>query len=653
MEKAKLSVVKTKNNAIEVKIVFENGKSIPIQKFNQPDPLSYNNKEVEVVRESGAIVAIYLNGNEIYNRDKARATYNDRRHSKDQTYYNKLNHFNQKGQQQSISVIYSKSPYNFVPLNEKVVFTEPPPDFDRYHLDRYTGYIELSIEAKTPVYIRDTMTEDEEKRENFINSDFFSPGGRLRIPGSSLRGMIRTMVEIISFGKFGFFDDRRLYFRGLADKSSIRKEYQNIMSSFDSNSKKSVYKMSAGYIYRKGLHYYIKPATTFGQISKSNAEEYINDSIKEFTYYPYKDESVLVVSGHMNNKKREWIISKPSNGAADIELSSQDILDYKNDSNRNKKVPDLLNIKKGEKIPCFYILYSDNQGRQRVAFGHTAMFRIPYKKSISDHIPSNLLDREKTDISEAIFGKESEFASRVFFEDAFWVGDSKSALMGETTPKILSGPKPTTFQHYLEQKDINLQDFPKNLANYNSDTNIRGYKLYWHKDGNDWIETEKEIHKTQYTKINPVKAGTTFRARIRFENLSAVELGALLFALDLPDGCCHKLGMAKPLGLGSIRITPKLFLSDRKMRYEDLSAEWIDSIKEADRKNIDEFKFKFENYILKNIQSSEKSLWNEYRMKQLRVMLDWTKKPSNDKTGYLGLGEFRNRRVLPHPEKVI
>jgi len=33
--------------------------------------------------------------------------------------------------------------------------------------------------------------------------------------------MTRTMVEIVSFGKFGFFDDKRLYFRAVADTSSL------------------------------------------------------------------------------------------------------------------------------------------------------------------------------------------------------------------------------------------------------------------------------------------------------------------------------------------------------------------------------------------------------------------------------------------------
>ena len=96
------------------------------------------------------------------------------------------------------------APYHFIPLNETVVEAPRPPDFDRYYQERFTGYIELFIHTETPLYIRDSLTEEEMrqadkmKKENkkFINSDFFSPAGRIRIPGSSLRGMIRTLSLI-------------------------------------------------------------------------------------------------------------------------------------------------------------------------------------------------------------------------------------------------------------------------------------------------------------------------------------------------------------------------------------------------------------------------------------------------------------------------
>jgi CRISPR-associated protein (TIGR03986 family) len=312
------------------------------------------------------------------------------------------------------------------------------------------------------------------------------------------------------------------------------------------------------------------------------------------------------------------------------------------------------------KIKCpVFILYTDSKGKDKISFGHTGFFRLAYEKTIGDHIPPELKNPDITDLAEAIFGNEKTHAGRVFFEDAYLDGKPEDFMLPSAIPKILSNPKPTCFQHYIEQNEENLKDHPKNLAHYNSENPIRGYKLYWHRSGENWIETNKENiekHSTQYTKITPVKAGAIFKGRIRFENLSKVELGALLFALDLPDGLAHKIGMGKPLGLGSVKITPKLYLSDRKRRYTDLFAEWDGLNDETNR--ITEFKDEFEKYVLDKlrnsgaIQENINSLWNIERMQQLKAMLDFDNKPNDDETDYLPLDEFKERKVLPKPNEI-
>lgn len=51
-----------------------------------------------------------------------------------------------------------------------------------------------------------------------------------------------------------------------------------------------------------------------------------------------------------------------------------------------------------------------------------------------------------------------------------------------------------------------------------------------------------------------VKEGITFKAKLYVKNLSTVELGALLWLLDLPDDHFHRLGGGKPFGFGSVRV---------------------------------------------------------------------------------------------------
>lgn len=663
MEKARFNISNSKAGSVVVEIIFSNNKKIPLsQKLNYSDPISLNGKEIEVERQNGQIVKIVYEGNEIYSKSIQSGPQNRQGSLKKSSFGSPDNRgFNQKTSPSSDGDIYSKAPYNFIPLNEKVVEAEKVPDFDRYYKDRYTGYIDLEIQTLTPIYIRDTLTveeyrkrdEMEKNKQTFINPDFFGPGGILRIPGSSLRGMIRTLVEIVSFGKFETFEDKRLYYRGLADVSGLRKEYQSHMSSRDKNSKVAQYKMSAGILKKEGFNYFIIPSKSFRQIPKPEARKLIEAQGKKyenFKFYEVK-EGYIVVSGDMQNKKKDWLIGLVDTNVQPIQIQDEDIKNYKKDINRSSKVPDLLKLA-SEGVPCFYSIYEDKQGNKRIAFGHTAMFRLPYQKTIGDHVPPYLKDEQVIDLGIAIFGDMKRFSSRVFFEDALLdveANEANNVLMETASPKILSGPKPTCFQHYIEQRPDNLEYHPKNLAHYNSDNPIRGYKLYWHREPKDWIETNRENiekHKTQYTKITPVKEGTVFRGRIRFENLSRVELGALLFVLDLPEGLAHKLGMAKPLGLGSVRITPTLYLSDREKRYTDLFYEW-DGIKKQE--GI-EFKNSFEQYVLERLE--EKSLWELDRLKELKRMLSFTSKPKNSKTSYMELAEFRKRKVLPHPNQI-
>ncbi len=44
----------------------------------------------------------------------------------------------------------------------------------------------------------------------------------------------------------------------------------------------------------------------------------------------------------------------------------------------------------GKPIACFYIHWQDSDDHDRIAFGHTAMFRLPYEKSPRDLLPAYL-----------------------------------------------------------------------------------------------------------------------------------------------------------------------------------------------------------------------------------------------------------------------
>jgi CRISPR-associated protein (TIGR03986 family) len=676
-------------------------------------------------------------------------------------------------------------PYNFVPLNEnpveatcypgKIIDQEKALKLNIYLPDLKTGYIDIKLTTLTPLYIRDALidtelkekTEKEKNKDRYINPDFFSPGKKVRIPGSSLRGMIRIMMEIVTFGKFTQFDgDRKFFYRALGDKSlDLRDKYNNLFTKNINYNGTECYRMKcyAGFLTKINGEYRIKPSDSI-KVNGENVyvfrieNDLINLNIPEthlddnyffqkvyFRYDPgpvhkhrggqiklfylivtkISDTEIdgyrkgyLIITGPLPHKHMQHIILPPDNRAPALDIVPEFIEAYKKDKYRKAvNLIDLLDAlstnQQNAMLPCFYLKGKDPSGNEKViAFGHTPYFRFPYQYKIRDLVPPALLKDNLVDIPEAIFGNEKSFASRVFFEDAFPLGNVDFEPI--CIPKILAEPKPTCFQFYLKQENFNkkFDEYNKfrgyrGLKDYNNNNNlIRGYKLYWHhteehldfkgsikldatklksteidflKNHNIQIKNnetesyfeitndllrkinEKEDLKkivdiiakydTQHTVITPISARNEFKARIRFENLTDVELGALLFVLSLPKNCAHKLGMGKPLGLGSVTIqVENLFISNRVTRYSSLESEWLDSIT-TDKNQI---KIVIENYVkifekfIKdklnwNKYCNQASLWDHPRLKELKALLSFDPAPIS---GYPSLAEYQQRHPL-------
>ncbi|MDN5850147.1 MAG: RAMP superfamily CRISPR-associated protein [Nitrococcus sp.] len=155
------------------------------------------------------------------------------------------------------------APYNFVPLPETVVpAVDSPdklPDHDSYYVrdndkddDKYkhSGYFDVTLTTKSPLYIRCPLTleqfasNEEEKDQSgqpigrntpFTDRiknppEFFYTRAPEQpvIPGSSLRGMLRALLEIVSYGKTTSVTDKRLFYRTV-DGSSVGKHYSEHM----------------------------------------------------------------------------------------------------------------------------------------------------------------------------------------------------------------------------------------------------------------------------------------------------------------------------------------------------------------------------------------------------------------------------------------
>ncbi|HPW24303.1 MAG TPA: TIGR03986 family CRISPR-associated RAMP protein [Candidatus Syntrophosphaera thermopropionivorans] len=606
------------------------------------------------------------------------------------------------------------APYNFVSLDDIVIFYNKDALPRRNSFTGLSGRINLNIETKTPLYIQRTLTEKEveeltkiEKEENNKEKirDFnrkiyqsFSPAsGKYKIPGSSLRGMVRSLYEIATYSKMSFLDDRKLYFRAFADRAKLLQEYYNKrMINEDKNAIPRL-KVKAGYLFKSGKDFYINEAENYYRVEEDKVlnEDFIklpfskkgNDEKSKYDDYitanpylkigyskknhivrngfiiinnimPYNEvlpedyqEGYIVFSKGIplssKTKRKYWVVGKKTDKKHKIDETV--VNDYYNDKNRNSiNLIDYLNKNKKEYtngIPCFF-LYEDGQV---TAFGNTALFRISYKNSIGKLLPENHKSDE-LDMAEALFGRvmkkqEDTINGRIYFDDA--VAKEAVAFEKPIYPKILANPKPTSFQLYLKQpSDVTFDT----IRHYDSpDAKLRGYKQYWHKKSENFEEDSPDFDPqkdTQHTLIAPIKPGAKFQGSIRFENLSEEELGALLFVLNLPEGYCHKIGMGKPLGLGSIKITATLNILDPKKRYSNLTDNGYTN--DDPSKYLDAYKELLKKHHILNTENP----WDLMRFRELKKMLDFANHPDESKTEYMPLDQFRERGVLPEPLKV-
>jgi len=142
--------------------------------------------------------------------------------------------------------------------------------------------------------------------------------------------------------------------------------------------------------------------------------------------------------------------------------------------------------------------------------------------------------------------------------------------MEERTLAILASPKPSATFFYL----LDTSDKPRPQLSYDPRTaRLRGRKHYLtHQEVDTDIAFSSPKSGQNRTAIDAVAEGATFSFTIRFWNLAAAELGALLWSIRLEDNMVHRLGYAKPLGFGAVRIdidtsSAETFLVDFDRRY--------------------------------------------------------------------------------------
>jgi hypothetical protein len=216
------------------------------------------------------------------------------------------------------------------------------------------------------------------------------------------------------------------------------------------------------------------------------------------------------------------------------------------------------------------------------------MFRLAYDLSVLELVKKTqpAAASEDADLAELMFGFVRRRAraerGRAEREDArrgrVAIGDARAQggtcrEVAEPIQAVLSAPKPTCYPSYVVQKKPQPpfrkgEGFQWETYMDQGRPKAAGWKRYLARR-----KEEKRPHippkanDRVTTRFRPLKAGAKFEFPIRVHNLRPVELGALVWALELGgfEDARHALGLGRSLGYGQVRLS----LADAHLERND------------------------------------------------------------------------------------
>ena len=505
-----------------------------------------------------------------------------------------------------------KSPFNFVPVSEKVYFPDWSEQIsqDVPFSDGVSGIIHLHIMTHTPTFVRNGHTQEDAKEKNATYNSFSKTNKEYFIPATSIKGEVRNILEILSFSKMDI-DHSSLFAQREWDKPNL----------YTLKSKPS--DVRCGWLRRKGNDYEIINCGKPYRISHKRLDEYIGESLMKNHFSKKngidlnekiegKDPKTAIFKYELMKKRgidltnlsfeldeeacnryntRRVLVTENGTIEGTIVLTGQPDQWTERDNPSIARPQgkyyefvfanneEIINDKKAydiskETFNHYKFIYQDSTEWQRIKvdietkqgvpvffrieenkikdFGMAFLYKLPYEKSPFEVLPK-AHKSETPDLAQCIFGytsKNKSLKGRVLFGHAF----SNDAQPDKDITLTLNTPKASYYPIYIQQEGRN--GIVTRYETYN-DGKLSGWKRY-HIRKKTW---EKAMNSEKLdTIIHPVKKGSTFHGSISFHNLRPVELGALLSALTFhgTSGCYHSIGQGKPYGFGKVTYNIEL-----------------------------------------------------------------------------------------------
>ncbi|MFT5815045.1 MAG: CRISPR-associated protein (TIGR03986 family) [Psychroserpens sp.] len=479
------------------------------------------------------------------------------------------------------------TPYHFVPLSKWIYM----PDWahlvshDVPFKDGISGVIDYTLTNATPLCVGGEQKQIDGQPS--LVQWAKDPKGNPVIPGSSLKGMIRNVLEIASFGKFNAIDDNHFSFRDISNSNS---DYAQFLKR---------HKVQAGWLkYDNDHETWIFTESDFCKLSHKAIKDGVQISIEnkltaidKYEKVPLKKEFSANISQPKGVQKNRWADDfNQGSTKGHCVFTNERILGKGNKDDYefsyfffnkkstphtgiHKKVENLFSNHRsveakinGEKVdqvdylqqnahPEYGIpVFALKDGAHFHSFGFARMPRVSYEKGAKDLVSNHNANHDSAayfDMAELMFGTLREeglsLRSRVSFSDACYMGNVNSLYQSSNV--ALLSPKSTFLGGYIKQEDS------EKYNNYSTkDAIVSGWKRYGIK--NDFKENGTDKEGNISSKLELLPEYSHFKGKIVFHNLKKEELSALIWSLNIGGSNFnyHSLGHGKSLGAGAVKF---------------------------------------------------------------------------------------------------
>jgi len=510
-------------------------------------------------------------------------------------------------------------PYNFIRIGDgSSVKRGEPAGHDRYDQDCYTGCLTIRLIPESPWFIPEPEpyegTKDAKDREGHCKYHFLRDAdGKPKLPATSIKGMVRSTFEaltescfsVFSFGADSFFNTRYNPKRFKHAHTAQDFKPGRVFKRPDGNwgimkcDEVPYWIVDPDYTVipnpEEGSEIKFDPITMppdtkpwrakRGEKNSSGLKKgYLKPGwrLKSTTPGKHHFDRAFIETGEELNPpplKKDWqAFRRLLERQATLPKAhfEGDCIVPKSEKPQKARGLDFLeqHLKQGVPWEEALVYYRErpthfrNDGNDHVyEIGRVAIPSVSQRYSVLDLLPDSYHpchDAEKLCPACRVFGmvaKQGEGAYRgnVRFGESQWHGAPKWSRHAEL--KVLGTPHPESTNFYLIDKNHANRD---ETSYDDSDTILRGRKRYWvRQQAKPQDYTLPVPHPYQgrnqnmHADLLMPQPDAYFTVEMRFENLQGWELGALLFALELPwekGHGYHQIGHGKPLGLGKCRV---------------------------------------------------------------------------------------------------